>query len=217
LAKSGLLACVVPVRGCFTSLIQGRVTVIAETTYNSRGPMSNQERVTRDMDSRPAGASSPTRGVCPAVTRPLQVRQWQANGTRTEISAPHRAGLLADRLVDRTCRCPDFRIAVEMFNDFAGKDIVVQEPSVGVSTPEPKILSAIKLDPRIILPGMILNGERSFPESIFSSLRSARTRPPQLGNQPMFRGTLQASSGSDGVDSKTGAAIQRPALPGEPR
>lgn len=201
------MALVVPFARVRQRLIQGWVTVIREATNTGRNLTNHPMRLTRIPGARPAGGTSDDpRTLCPAVAQPLKVWQRLERDTRTDNSAPHRTGLFADRLADRTRRC----------HEFAGKGIVVWEPSVGVSTPEPKILSAIKTNPRNFPPGTILDGERSFPASTLS-LRSARTRPPQLGNQPLFRGTLRASSGGDGVDSKTGAAIQRPALPGEPR
>ena len=94
------------------------------------------------------------------------------------------------------------------FSTFAA----VQEPTVSLSPQKPKILSAIKNSRRTNSPNQILRGGESF----YSSLRGAETIPPQLGNQPSFRITLLASPGMIGVDSKTGAAIQRPVVPGGP-
>lgn len=188
---------------CFTRLSQGWVTVRHTITQHGRVPTDSRQRSLRWTDPRLGGASS-HKGR-PAVTQPLRVRQRLEEVIRTDVSAPSRTSLSAGRLDARSGRC----------RNFAGKNSAVGEPSVGVSRPEPKILSAIT-DPREFPPYMIPNGGLFFP-ALLLSLRSAGIRPPQLGNQSMFRRMLLASPGSTGVDSKTGAAIQRPALPGEPR
>lgn len=192
-----------PLTICFTRLSQGWVTVRLTKTQNGRVRTDNRQRSSRWTDPRLGGAS--THRERPAVTQPLPVRQRLEEVIWTDVSAPSRIGLPAGRLDARSGRC----------RDFAGKNNAVGEPSVGVSNPEPKILSAIT-DPREFPPYMIPNGGLLFPALVLS-LRSAGIRPPQLGNQSMFRRTRLASPGSVGVDSKTGAAIQRPAIPGEPR
>ena len=95
---------------------------------------------------------------------------------------------------------------------FISSFAAVQVPSVSLSPQKPKILSAIKKSRRTNTPDMNLSGGESF----LTSLRNVDKIPPQLGNQPSFHITCLASPGRIGVDSKTGAAIQRPVIPGGP-
>ena len=108
---------------------------------------------------------------------------------------------------------PTHRVAPPaVVRPFLSTFAAVQVPSVSLSPQKPKILSAINKSRRTNSPDMNLSGGEPF----LTSLRSADTIPPQLGNQHSFRITCLASPGIIGVDSKTGAAIQRPVVPGGP-
>jgi len=155
-------------------------------------------------------------------------RIWQRSsaGLRTDASAPRKTGLL-DRLETRTClesqgtdRCHNFAWNTRNGTPLRASSAAAQEPTVRLTLPTPIILSAIKKSHSKIPPGLILGGGEFFPRNgvagrMSFSLRSTRTSPPQLGNQHSFGRALLALPGATGVDSKTGAAIQRPVAPGE--
>ncbi len=159
----------------------------------------------------------------------LQVRQRRGAEIRTDASAPLMTGLPLTGMcwLDSPARrCHGFFEARHRNHaKSTGILAVAQEPSV-ISIPySPNILSAFRWQSRRqVLPSLILgDGEPCWQDSWphraagnnRTSLRSTRTLPPLVGNQPSFRRTHRTLPGAAGVDSKTGAAIHRPVAPGE--
>jgi len=150
---------------------------------------------------------------------------WQrrSEGCRRLISAPHWTGPALNRtcrLTPSRCRCQrilSHRTA--QFLNLTGTFAAVQEPAVHPHQNLPSILSAIqKYNPRLVPLTKILGS--STPCTVFAlamptSLRFHRTMPPQAVQQHSFGETHSTAPGMTGVDSKTGAAIHVPVIPGE--
>ena len=163
-----------------------------------------------------AGKSLPTAAsLLSQTTRLLKVRQWLGMGVPTDASAPQKTGL-QDRWGFRPGHClPCTDKASRNPKGVSHPGAAAQEPTLYQNLPTPIILSAtVVTDHRKSLPGLLLSGGEFFRGSLLMSLRPARTIPP-VQSHKLFRGTHLALPGIAGVDTKTGAAIQRPVIPGE--
>ena len=97
----------------------------------------------------------------------------------------------------------------------AGNFAAAQEPSVGLTLPTPKILSAINHNRRPSLSYAILGGgdPSTHHFSLCTVLRPAQAPPPRSCNAQSPARTHSTFSGATGLDKKTGAAIQRRLAP----
>ena len=142
-----------------------------------------------------------------------------ANLVGTQQAATDVDTCVAPLLVARPQCQGSFQGFGEEHLQVTGTHAAAREPSVGLFRFTPKILSAIHKNNRRRIPPNLISGSgrpRSRnSQAVRWSLRSARTIPPRLECQSLFRRTHSALAGAAGVDSKTGAAIHHPAAPGE--
>lgn len=99
-------------------------------------------------------------------------------------------------------------------HEVPGSTAAAQEPSAVPTFDTPKNLSAMKQNHSRTQPYLRLGGGHSF-RKLDTSLRSRQIVPPHLGSQLWSPGTHETLPGAAGVDTKSGAAIQRPVAPGE--
>ena len=156
----------------------------------------------------------------PPVAQLLCYWQPRGVGVRTVATAPPMTGLPLNGInrLDLPLRGCSSGSYGRGFG--TGTFAAARELSVGshrVTTP--RILSAIReQNHRQVLPGLASGGGEPVLQAsrtMRTSLRPARTKPPQLGNQSTFHRTQAALPGATGVDSRMGAAIHRPVAPGE--
>jgi hypothetical protein len=153
------------------------------------------------------GLGRATMTITPKRAKGRHARRQLPVGARSSLDTSHSALKSASTAL----RAPVARPFFHRLNAFAA----VQKPSVWLYLPTPKILSAINQSCSETLPDLILNGGDSFPWKNRTVLRPARTVLPAKGNMHLFARTLVALPGTPNVDKKTGAAIQRSAVPGE--
>ena len=199
--------------------------MIVAAQRDSRSPAEQSE--TSGMSTR---QEKPSRIRCSPVPRLARAWQRRGAGIRTGSSAPAETGLTLNGMCwlnSLPRRCQSLR-EVHRSNPRKSTGILAaaREPSVVSILPSPKNLSAFyRQRRRQNSPSPILGGGepcrrngypllRATPRQS-TSLRSMRTSSPRLGNQPMFARTHTALAGTIGVDSKTGAAIHGPVVPGE--
>jgi hypothetical protein len=175
----------------------------------------------RPFGRQPRGQSESLAMSSGRATRLRPVWQRRLQESRTVSSAPNRPG----PALNRTCRlaiprrrCQEFVLYGQaQFLNLTGTLAAVQEPAVHPAQNLPSILSAIqKYNPRLVPSNKI--PDSSIPcraSAMPTSLRSHRTMPPLAVQQHSSGEAHSTAPGMTGVDSKTGAAIHEPVIPGE--
>jgi hypothetical protein len=192
----------------------GTVTTVEER--NARGS-AEEPRLSLVSTSR-ENCQGHSRSGISSVPRPQQVWQRRSAEVRTDPSRPETTGLPLTGMCwfnSQPRRCHSSLQALFCnLTESTGNLAAAQEPSVISFLDSPKILSAFhRQSRRQDTPDLILSGGE--PCWHRTSLRPMRTSSPRLDNQPSFRRTHTALPGATGVDSKTGAAIHEPVVPGE--
>ena len=176
----------------------------AATGYPSVAAITPESRA---RDEHPAD--------CLESARLLYYRQRPHACLRADVSAPAKTGL-RDRLEVRHGRCLKSFSPIPAFDEDRGIHAAAWGSAGNLFPPTPKHLSATKAIFRKNPPGLLLGGGlflRRKSHHVVSSLRSLQTEIQGSVLLPPSRGTLDTLRGASGVDSKTGAAIQRPVAP----
>ena len=151
------------------------------------------------------------------VARLFPVWQRHRAVIRTDHSAPEMAGQPLNgmhRLDPAPGRCHNFfPVRASVFAWVCTVLAAARELSARPTRTKPRISSVLyEDDRRKILPSPILSGGgTTWPGSCATQASLCPTRtPPLLGNHHSFRRTHTTLPGATGVDSSTGAAVQRP-------